>query len=255
MMEAGQDVEAEAVLRKVLQLRPSHHVSFFYLGQLLARRGNREGAIDAYESSIKANSRDVRPRIELARLFMAGGDVESIRQAKSQLDAVLAAYARNEVAEEERDADAYLMRGRILFGEQKYNLAMKDFEAALARAPTRIDILAGFARTLFEAARYEDARPYLRQILSRDPQHPEANYLTGLILVRDGKTRQAREFLERVVHRDARSFPDAHRMLGMIYRDEGMQSLARSSFQTYLRYADPKSAEAEEVRQLLARMH
>jgi tetratricopeptide (TPR) repeat protein len=254
MMEAGQDAEGETVLRKVLQQRPSHHISFFYLGQLLAKRGNKEGAIEAYESSIKANSRDVRPRIELARLFLEVGGIESVRQAKTHLDAVLAAYSRNEVVEEERDADAYLMRGRILFGEQKYSLAMKDFEAALARAPTRVDILAGFARTLFEAARYEDARPYLRQILSRDPQHPEANFLTGRILVREGKTRQARDFLERVVQRDARSFPEAHRMLGMIYRDEGMQSLARSSFQTFLRYADPKSGEAEEIRQLLARM-
>lgn len=254
MFEAGQDAEAETVLRKVLQQRPSHHVSYYYLGQLLARRGDREGAIAAFENSIKGNSRDPLPRIQLARLYVEGHDAESTRLAKNQLDAVLAAYSRNEVPEEERDPDAYLMHGRILFNEQKYTLAMKDFEAALARAPTRIDILVGFARALFEAARYDDARPYLRQVLSRDPQHPEANYLMGRIKVREGKTREAREHLERVVKRDPRSFPDANRVLGMIYRDEGLQALARSAFQSYLRHADPKSAEAEEVRQLLARM-
>ena len=254
MFESGQDADAESILRKVLQQRPTHHVSFYYLGRLLTARGDRKGAIDAFENSIRANSRNTLPRIELARIHMELRDNESIRLAKAQLDVVIGAYSRNEVAEEDRDPDAYLMHGRILFDEQKYTLAMKDFESALARAPTRVDIMVGFARTLFEAARYDDARPYLRQVLGRDLQHPEANYLMGRILVREGKSREARVHLERVVQRDARSFPEAYRLLGMIYRDEGLNALARTSFQSFLRYADPKSGEAEEARQLLGRM-
>lgn len=255
LMESGNLPASETILRRNLAQTPNHPLTLYYLGQVLARRNAVDEAIQTLELAVRSNTRDPRPRIAVARLLLAYRGEEGRAAAKLHLDHVLGMYGRKEIPTDQQDPEAFMMHGRILFADQKYQAALRDFEAALALAPVRTDLLVDHARTLFEMSRHAQAKDFLRKVLSSSPNHPEANFLMARILLREGAVRQAREALERLVQRDPRSFPEAWRMLGMIYRDENQSGLARNAFQQYLRVVDdPRSAEAEEVQQLLGRM-
>jgi len=254
LLEAGQTREAEDVLAKVLADRPGFAPGHYYMGRVHAAKGEVKAAIDALVRAVQLDPKDTRYRLELARILKQRGSEEDIREAQNQLSKVIEAYQRAEVPAEERDADAYVLRGEILFQQQKFGLAMKDFEAALALQPARMDILIGYGRSLFELARYDEAAPYFRQVLARDPKQPEANFFLGQILLRAGDVEGAKTHLERVAQRSPERFPEALRLVGLIYRDQNLKPLARKAFQSYLAHAPKGTAEFEEVRRLLDKM-
>jgi tetratricopeptide (TPR) repeat protein len=236
------------ILNKAAEDAPNDAVSRFYLGDIFMAQKKFKEAIDAYSSAVKLNPDNYGYKLSLAVAYLALGTVDGETEAKNQLDAVLAAYARGDVQPEDQDAEAYLLRGRILFARDKYNLAMKDFEDALNRAPARRDILVEFGRSLFEMTRYDEAATYFKQVLEGDGLNPDANYYLGRIILRNGNTEIARSHLLAAVKRNPAKFPDAHRMLGLIYRDKKMNSLAQQSFKLFLKYTtDKTSAEAVEV--------
>jgi tetratricopeptide (TPR) repeat protein len=252
--ESGQREKAAEVLDQVITNEPSFGLAHFYRGLLLVKQGEIEEGIDRLQTAVRLDGGNTRLRLELARALVSQKEFDATREAKVQLDTVISAYQRGDVPREQRDPDAWVMRGKIMFVEQKYAAAMKDFEAALGEAPSRLDVMNDFGKTLYEMARYGEAIPYFRQVLARDSSHGEGNYYLGRMMLRQGNTRAAKDHLERSVQRDRRLFPEAHRLLGMIYRDERLNSLARKSFETYLELEKDNKAAIEEVRQLLARM-
>lgn len=254
LAESGQVREAEGVLKKVLQDRPSFAPAHHAMGQVSGIKGETKAAVEHYMRAVQIDPRDTRYRLDLARVLKKQGTDESIRDAMTHLDNVVNAYGRGEVPVEDRQADAYVLRGEILFAQQKYAAAMKDFEAALALDPARMDILVGFGCALYELARYEEAMLYFRQVLGRDRTHPDANFFLGRILLRNGDIEEAKALFERVAQRSPGRYPEALRLLGLIYRDQNLKPLARKSFAAYLQHAPRGTAEAEEVRRILDRM-
>lgn len=249
--EAGRVKEAEEVIRKLLANNPSHAKAYYVLGLVHASQGDRKGAIDSFVRAVQMDPRDTRYRLELARALASQGSEDSLREALNHLTHVIAVYEREDLRRQERQADAYVLRGTIYFSQQKYPLALKDFEAALAIEPSRLDILVNYGRTLYELGRFEEARPYFKQVLTKDSNHPDANYFYGRILLRDGNIEAAREKLEKVAQLAPERFPEALRLLGFIYKDKDLKPLARKAFTSYLKYADKNSAEAREVSRAL----
>ncbi len=255
LAESGQVREAEGVLKKVLEERASFAPAHHAMGQVAVLKGEPKAAVEHYMRAVQIDPRDTRYRLDLARVLKKQGTDEAIRDAMTHLDHVVNAYVRGEVPVEDRQADAYVLRGEILFAQQKYAAAMKDFEAALALEPARLDILVGFGRALYELARYEEAAPYFRQVLGRDRNHPDANFFLGQILLRNGDVEGAKALFERVAQRNPGRYPEALRLLGLIYRDQNLKPLARKSFAAYLQHAPKDSAEAREVRRILERLY
>jgi tetratricopeptide (TPR) repeat protein len=254
LTEAGSFQRADEVLKKAASDTPGHAPTHYQLGKLRIRQNELPGAIEEFSRAVQLAQTNQKYRLELARALLVAGGGDRARDARLSLDAVVAAYQRGDVQQDERDPEAYILRGRMLFEEQKYPQAMKDFEAALVLAPSRLDTLVGFGRSLFEMARYSDAEPYFRQILTRDAMHAEANYYLGRILLRAGRIDEAKVHLEKSVARDGKLFPEAHRQLGFIYKDQGMIPLARRAFTSYLDLAQKGTAEVEEVRRMLDRL-
>ena len=254
LMEAGSMKNGTDVLQKVIKEHPSHALSHFYLGRLLMRVNSFEASIEELHHAVSLESGNQKYRLELARALLAGATPENLRDARNQLDQVIAAYSHNDVPESERDADAFVLRGKLLFDEQKYGLAIKDFESALVLSPSRLDTLVGSGRALYEMAHYDEASPYFRQVLSRDPDSADANYFLGRILLHDKKIDLAKQHLERAIHRDPKKFPDAYRQLGLIYKDQGLNGLARKTLQMYLDRVPRGSAEAEEIHRMVDRL-
>jgi len=254
LTESGNLKEGEKVLRAVVSATPSNAAAHFYLGRLLYQLGRLQKASDELLRAVQLRNSETEYRLELARVLLKQKKDEHVRDAKLQLDKVIRAYSREEVSSNERDADAYMLRGRLLFKEEKYSLAMKDFETALTLEPARLDLLLGFGRTLYEMARYNDALPYLRQVLKKEKMHAEANYLVGRIMLREGKIEDAKRYLQVVVQRKPKGFPEAMRYLGLIYKDQKLKPLARKNFAAYLRAVPRNTAEAAEIRRMLDRL-
>lgn len=254
LFEAGRLAEAEKVLNEVLASQPHLPVAHYYRGRLLAEKGEMKRAFEALTQAVQLDNKNTHYRLELARVLLKMGSEANVRDALMHLDNVIAAYNRGDTPPEEREADAFFLRGKVYFSQQKYSQARKDFEAALQMEPSRLDILVSYGQTLFELAMYDEAYPYIAQVLEREPNHPEGNFLMGKIWLRRGNVQKAREHFERLVHRYPSRYPEALRLLGLIYRDQNLIPLAKSTLADYLKYAPKGTPEAEEVARILERM-
>jgi len=244
--------KATDILMKVRTRFPNNGQANFYLGNVYMAAKDIHNAISYYTDAVKIDGENFIWRLALARAYIEMGTVDGETEARKQLDVIAAAYASGVTPVEEQDAEVYLLRGRILFAREKYSLAMKDFEDALQLAPSRRDIMVDFGRSLYEMARYDDAVPYFKQVVASDKQNPDANYFLGRIALRAGDTERATDYLGESVKRNPSGYPEAHRLLGLIYRDKGLRALARDSFVLYIRHTkDKKSTEAVEVQRML----
>ena len=240
------------ILTKVRTRFPNNGQANFYLGNVYMATSDWTNAISYYTDAVKIDGENFVWRLALARAYLEVGSVDTETEARKQLDVIAAAYISGITPVEEQDPEVYLLRGRILFGREKFALAMKDFEEALRLAPSRRDIMVDFGKSLYEMARYDDAVPYFKQVLAGDPQNPDANYFLGRIALRSGDTERATGYLTESVKRNPSRFAEAHRLLGLIYKDKGLRTLARDSFMAYIKHTkDRKSTEAVEVQRLL----
>lgn len=254
LLEASAYDEAQKVLKRVLEQFPGYALAHYYTGVLLSRRNDLKKAIESLTKAVQIEPNDTRFRFELARVLVASGGDDNIREAQGHLDKVVQAYQNAQVPAEARNPDVFVLRGQLLFGKQKYSQALKDFEQALAMQPARLDILVGCGRSLFEMARYDEALPYFQQVITREPMHPDANYYLGRISLRNGQIEKAKLYLEHSIQKDTNRYPEAYRLLGLIYRDQNLVPLARRYLAKYLELAPKNTREAEEVQGILDRM-
>jgi tetratricopeptide (TPR) repeat protein len=254
LLEGSAYDEAQKVLKRVLEQFPGYALAHYYMGVLLSRRNDLKKAIESLTKAVQIEPNDTRFRFELARVLVASGGDDNIREAQGHLDKVVQAYQNAQVPAEARNPDVFVLRGQLLFGKQKYSQALKDFEQALAMQPARLDILVGCGRSLFEMARYDEALPYFQQVITREPMHPDANYYLGRISLRNGQIEKAKLYLEHSIQKDTNRYPEAYRLLGLIYRDQNLVPLARRYLAKYLELAPKNTREAEEVQGILDRM-
>jgi len=244
--------KAIEVLSRVETRFPNNSRAPYLLGNVLMAQGKFQDAINSFEKAIKLDFSRHEYRLAASAAYIALGSVDSDVEARKHLDLIITDYQSGKIAPEDQNPEAYLMRGRILFSRQKYGQAMKDFEAALSLAPSRRDIMVEFGRSLFEMQRYDDATAYFKQVLASDSLNPVANYFMGRIHLRDGDTDTAQKFLTNAVKRNPGMFADAHKLLGFIYKDKGLRSLARDSFKAFLKHTkDRQAADAKEITRIL----
>jgi tetratricopeptide (TPR) repeat protein len=254
LAEGGKTPQGEEILRKVIELVPSFSQAYYNLGRLYRKIGEKPRAVEVLTRAVQLENTNTVYRLELARAHLDLGTTDGRRDARMALDAVATAYGRGDVPLEFQDAEVFVLRGRMQFEDQKYSVAMKDFEAALTLSPSRLDVMISFGRSLFEMTRYKEAEPYFRQVLVRDNLHPEANYFLGRILLREHDSEGAKTHLSRAVQRDTRLFPDAHRLLGLLYNDQGIRPLARKELEIFVAIAQKGTPEYEEAKGILDRM-
>lgn len=254
LLEAGAFTEAQKVLKRVLEQMPGYALAYYYTGVLLRKKHDLKKAAEALTKAVQIEPNDTRFRFELARVLVDLGGDDNVREALAHLDKVVQTYQTGQASVETRNPDVFVLRGQILFAKQRYAQALKDFEQALAMQPSRLDILVGCGRSLFEMARYDEAVPYFQQVVTREPMHPDANYYLGRISLRNGQIEKAKIYLEHAIQRDVKKFPEAYRLLGLIYRDQNLLPLARKYLARYLELAPKNTREAEEVQNILHRM-
>ena len=115
----------------------------------------------------------------------------------------------------------YLRQGRLEEAERALRAELRAHPATCRRSRT-------WRSSLDPLQRPEEALPLLRSVLQTKPEHADARYLLGKILLAQGAARRRREHLEaaaRLAPEDA----NIHYQLGRAYQKLGRRSRPSSS--------------------------
>lgn len=86
------------------------------------------------------------------------------------------------------------------------------------------------AKRLFNAGKYEEAKPAFEKLLKRNPKNGSLNYWYGVCLYETGEADKCLPYLKHAADRDVR---EANRYLAMYYGDSYRFSEAEESWETY----------------------
>ncbi len=141
------------------------------------------------------------------------------------------AAAEQALAKQPEDRSALVVLGKVLLMEGQLDQA----EQSIARA----EKLGATAETLLMRAnlasqrgQLEPAAGYFRQVLSREPQRPEAHFGLGLVLIKQDKTEEALVALEKAAQLQPKNAVFMYR-LGQVrleagQSDKGIQAIAQA---------------------------
>ena len=123
-MRGKQFPEAEAFLRKLIELRPDDPNVHLQLGRVLAASGKRDDAIAELQAAAKATPGDTALRHELGDLYLDAGKYDlAVAQYKPLVEAV------------PNDFDLHMSYGRALLLLHNFPEAQRQFTAAARLKP------------------------------------------------------------------------------------------------------------------------
>lgn len=181
--------EAEALLRRVLQLDPKSVAAHRNLAGALIAQSKPDAAIEEYKEVVKLAPQDSDPRIQLARLFVARGEfaealstLDTIPTARLPAEAVPVKAASLLGLGRKQDASALIARAKqsppmaadlaeVFLDGNAPEYALKTVDAVFTgsqRVPARIYYLKG--RALQAIGDPSGALKSLREALARDPK-------------------------------------------------------------------------------------
>ncbi|GJD93997.1 tetratricopeptide repeat protein [Methylobacterium iners] len=183
--------EAERELKLLLAREPKNR-------EALALRAQIAKAASALEvEAQQAEARREAARIEAAR-------VRAQAVVKAKLDAASAlrkagkfweaeGIYRGLLATRPKDSDLLIAAGSVTAfqGKTRFTDARRDFEAALAVAPTADDATIGLARVDLYENRLDDAGPRLDRVLAKQPDNTEAQALAARVTLARGEPAEA----------------------------------------------------------------
>ncbi len=171
--EAGRDAEAEAALRRALEIRPDYAGARAALAELLARQGRAEEAAREARASLDSRTSSVETRLSATAALQAAGLEQ---EAAEQLDSL----AR------ERPDDL-----RVLFVQAQRSLrqgraeeALRAFERLRERHPGSPAGHDGSGAALMALGRDAEAEESLRRALAIDPYDASGLFNLGLLLMK-----------------------------------------------------------------------
>lgn len=94
----------------------------------------------------------------------------------------------------------------------------------------RIDDWLRQGLALHQSGKFDDAEPLYRRVLARQPSHPAANHLLGLIKLQQGQAEKAVALISRAVHLRGTD-PQYHCNLGVALNASGQPERAIASFE------------------------
>lgn len=214
--------EAIGELRRVLKLNPRFGPASYNLGVLLEKRGDPEGAIEAFQTAREAQPGD--PAIVthlIAAFYMAGKRAQALSLARE-------AASRNSAA------DFASQVGLLLIEHNDIEEAIRLLESQRPRAAATPDFTLTLARAYIAAGQPQKGIDLLKTIPAADSSWQSAE-LTGLAYVSLNNPPAALAAFREAV-RLAPAQPKAHLQLGKLLlsssraaeQDEGVKEVSRA---------------------------
>jgi tetratricopeptide (TPR) repeat protein len=283
--EAGDDEVAESFFRSRLADRPDDATASYYLGRIHFRRQQPDEAIDMFSRAIGQQpdnptyhlwlGRAYLRKLQRASVFSKLGLSKQVREEyrtaieldPDNIDArkSLAGYlleapgiaggneedAMEQVAEIRRrdPVAAHYFLGEYYFGEEEYQRARKEFQAALELAPESPDTHYWLGLLHQQQEAYMEAFTAFETALRFDSEDWKSLYQVGRTASLSGEKLERgaealRSYLESDPGPELPSPAWAHYRLGLILQRSGDTVGARRSFETALSL-DPEHEEAK----------
>ena len=121
--------------------------------------------------------------------------------------------------------ETHELKAKIESKRRQYHEAAKEWRAALKFSPGNSHIQKELAIALYQSGDLEGARILLQELVKREPDATDLNYLLGDTVLNSQKPQEAIPYLEKAVEAD-RQMLRAQRSLGLAYLETGQAAKA-----------------------------
>src|SRR5262245_20315511 len=239
--------------QEVVRLQPSNPHGYFYLGQAKLYQRQWQAAIRYFSQALERRYPDEqRLLIELALAQNEAGHPEQViatlaktqppsddRQA-AQYHAVVAfsraklneprlsiEAMRRAVALDDAHPDHWDFLIRTLMQDDEPAQALAEAISAQQKLPDQRDLKFMFAQTIYYVTESPLSALALRNLREAEPDSPRVLLAEGLLYRKQDKTVEAINAFQRAAQRGV---PDAHLLLGIVYRENGDYEAAEREY-------------------------
>jgi len=256
LLREGRSMEAETVLKSLLQQTPQHFDALQMLGMLHLKGQRWQAGVEALQKAIALHGSFAPVYNNLSIGLRELGRVEESLAASDQALTLKPDYL-----------EAWINKGNTLRRTHRWSEALAHSDEALRHYPAEARLLLGKGLALQALERLEESAEVLRQALTLNPQQTEAHYALGAVLEEAGQPRQALDSLAQALAQDpkhARAWnvrglalqtlrqqtaadqayrqaialapqaPEAHANLATLLEERGLYELALASYQKAL---------------------
>jgi superkiller protein 3 len=189
--ERGEFLKGEPVLRRLVEEDPQDGESWFYLGTLLFNRHYDQAALSALEKSLKINPGNAEAQIDRASALSQLG-------RNQEAEAVFRQLARDSKLQE--SPEFLLAYAQFLFQTERYGEALIKVDAAIKAAPNAAKLHFWKARILFHQDKTDLAIPEAEQAVALAPELPNARNLLLRMYRVQGRDQEAAKQAEWLLH-------------------------------------------------------
>ncbi len=204
---SGQFAKAHDTLNEAMRLRPNSAETLYALAQTLAEMRKEMDALELLVRARKLAPTNTNIIFLMARLSMKQSFFEdTIELLKEGLKL------------DPRRADFHAALGESYFTVGKVDQALEEFKTLIALDPSpRSYVFMGLCYR--HLGQYDEAKRYLNQSLSADPNNIPALFNLGFIARKQNDYAQAEQYLTRALRLD-RDYPEALFELGSVKMDQ-----------------------------------
>ncbi len=238
-LDAGDAAGALPHLAAALAIDPGYAPARHNLARALATLGRLEEAREEYMKLTSTVSGDAEAWAELAAIELSLGQrAAAARAAEEALvrdaDSRIARRVRGDLARDAGDLDA----------------AVRDYDHALAVAPSDVDALIGRGLTHLLAGRAELGHRDLERAVGIAPRSSRARFALGVAFAAAGDDAHAAALLEHaatLAAEDGRPYPEAHYLRAGALGRQGRKQPALAAYRQFLHEAEGDATLAEAV--------
>jgi tetratricopeptide (TPR) repeat protein len=236
-LDKGDLDQAATKFRHAIKLQPESSDAQRYLGLVLEKQGDTEGASDSYEKAVDLNPGDVAARQSLQKLLdtLAGtddparmADLEGyIRDSRfKEVEPLLTAY----VKEHPQSSWGWYALGYSLFAQQKIGESIRDLAKSLQLDIKNAEAHKILGRDLMIIGRFDAAQTEFEQGIRYDPRSAEMHYNLGKLFSMQDNWGPGRKEFEAALRIDP-SYVEALDALGLAQEALGDNAGAVASYE------------------------
>ena len=181
---AGQDGDAERVLREATESFPAAGQVHYNLGRLYRLMAKNLDAVHAFERAAALN-----PLVGLDNLYETIG---AIHVVEGNFDSAMDALQKR-VDVSPNNAEAHRKLGEVYLQQNRADEALGEFLVALLVDPRSAQTYAGIGQLQLQRGKYVEAAEASRRAVALDPALRAARYSLGSALLRLGRTEEGRK--------------------------------------------------------------